>query len=396
VVSDVDVAADGAADRSSRTVDADVSVCHVLGSLGAGGRESLIENVIGYTAGSVSHSVACFQSTETGRGRFEERDVPVVTFDADSTRDVGALVEFARHLVGSDVDVVHAHGMNAQIPTRLVAPICGFAGVVSTHHGVQDLYPDHLTWLERLTRRLDARTVAVSDGVRRSFVGGTTAGSSQWRTVRNGIDVDGFAAGIEAADGESIRRAHEITPADTVFLNVGRYVPPKSQLDLIEAMDSLSVQRRDVHLFVVGGRGPMDTILRERVAEYDLEEYVTIPGRVDDIHSYYAAADVFVSSSVGEGLPIVQLEAMAGQLPVIATDIPGVREVVLDGKTGTLVPPNAPDSLATAMQDCCDPERRRRYGEAGRTRVADAFDVRETGRAYVSLYESIVDGRGTE
>jgi glycosyltransferase involved in cell wall biosynthesis len=396
VVSDVDVAADVAADRSSRTVDADVSVCHVLGSLGPGGRESLIEAVIEHTAGSVSHSIACFQSTDTGRTRFEKREIPVVTFDADSTRDVGALAEFARYLVGSPVDVVHAHGMNAQIPTRLVAPFCGFDGIVSTHHGVRGLYPEGLQWLERLTRRLDARTVAVSDGVRRSFVGRTNAGSPQWHTIRNGIDVDGFAAGIEAADGESIRRAHEITPTDTVFLNVGRYVPPKSQLDLVDAMDSLGVQRRDVHLFIVGGRGPMDTILRERVGEYDLEEYVTITGRVDDIHRYYAAADVFVSSSVGEGLPIAQLEAMAGRLPVIATDIPGVREVVRDGQTGTLVPPNAPDSLATAMDDCREPERRRRYGESGRERVAEAFHVRETGRAYVSLYETILDGRGPE
>lgn len=396
MVRNVDVTVNGDADRSSQTVNEDVLVCHVLGSLGTGGRESLIEDIIKYTTESVSHSIACFRITDTGRTRFGEQEIPVVTFGADSPRDVRALVEFARYLFGNNVDVVHAHGMNAQIPTRLVAPFCDFAGVVSTHHGIQDLYPEHLQWLERLTRRLDAQTVAVSEGVRQSFVGRVNAGLPQWQTIRNGIDVDGFAAAIEEADGESIRRAHEITPADTVFLNVGRYVPPKSQLDLVDAMESLSVERRDVHLFIVGGRGPMDTNLRESVADYSLEEHVTVTGRVDDIHSYYAAADVFVSSSVGEGLPIVQLEAMAGQLPVVATDIPGVREVVLDGKTGTLVPPNTPESLTSAMHDCCDPERRRRYGEAGRERVADAFHIRETGQAYMSLYESIVDGRGTE
>lgn len=396
MVSIFDVAVTSDVESTTQSVNEKVSVCHVLGSLGTGGRESLIGDVIKYTAERVSHSIACFESDGTGRSRFEEWEIPVVSFDADSPRDVRALAEFAHYLFENNVDVVHAHGMNAQIPTRVVAPFCGFEGVVSTHHGVRDLYPERLRLLERLTRRLDARTVAVSEGVRQSFVGGANGGSEQWRTIRNGIDVDGFASAIEAADGETVRQSHEIDSTDVVFLNVGRYVPPKSQLDLVDAMDILSAERSDVHLFIVGGRGPMDTNLRERVEDHGLQEYVTVTGRVDDIHGYYASADAFVSSSVGEGLPIVQLEAMAAGLPVIATDIPGVREVVLDGETGVLVPPNRPESLATAMDECCDPELRRRYGEAGAGRVADAFRIRDTAQAYVSLYESLVDGRGTE
>lgn len=396
MVTHVDVMVHGDAESARQSVIEDVSVCHVLGSLGTGGRESLIGDVIKYTEENVSHSIACFGTDDTGRRRFEKREVPVVSFDADSSRDVRAIVDFARYLFGSDVDVVHAHGMNGQIPTRLVAPFCGFAGVVSTHHGVRDLYPERLQWLERLTRRLDTRTVAVSEGVRRSFVGGANGKSTRWQTIRNGIDVDGFAVAIQEADGETIRRSHEIDSEDVVFLNVGRYVPPKSQLDLVDAMESLRTERSDVHLFIVGGRGPMDTTLRKRVTDRGLQEYVTITGRADDIHGYYAAADVFVSSSVGEGLPIVQLEAMAAGLPVIATDIPGVREVVLDGKTGTFVPPNTPESLATAMSEYCDPELRRRYGKAGVERVADAFHIRDTAQAYVTLYNTLVDGGETE
>lgn len=396
MVNNADVVVNEEGESTYQSVNEDVSVCHVLGSLGTGGRESLIGDVIKYTTESVSHSIACFRTDGIQRTRFEEREIPVVSFDADSARDVRALAEFARYLFRSNVDVVHAHGMNAQIPTRLVATFCGFAGIVSTHHGVRDLYPERLQWFERLTRCLDARTVAVSEGVRQSFVDGANAESARWQTIRNGIDVDGFASAMEEADGKTIKDSHEINPADTVFLNVGRYVPPKSQLDLVDAMDNLSAERSDVHLFIVGGRGPMDTILRERVADYSLEEYVTVTGRVDDIHGYYAAADVFVSSSVGEGLPIVQLEAMAAGLPVIATDIPGVREVVLDGETGTLVPPNTPESLAVAMHDYCDPELRRRCGEAGAERVADTFHIRDTAQAYVTLYNSLVDGGRTE
>lgn len=386
----------GAAESVRQSVNESVSVCHVLGSLGTGGRESLLGDLFTYTEENVSHSIACFRTEDTGLKRFEERGIPVVSFDADSSRDVRALAEFARYLTGSNVDVVHAHGMNAQIPTRLVAPFCGCAGVVSTHHGVRDLYPERLQWLERLTRRLDTRTVAVSEGVRRSFVGDTNGKSTRWQTILNGIDVNGFATAIQEADGETIRLSHDIDFADVVFLNVGRYVPPKSQLDLVDAMESLRAERSNVHLFIVGGRGPMDMTLEERVADRGLLEYVTITGPVDDIHGYYAAADVFVSSSVGEGLPIVQLEAMAAGLPVIATDIPGVREVVLDGETGMLVPPNAPESIATAMYEHCDPELRRRYGKAGIERVADVFHIRDTAQAYVTLYNTLVDGVETE
>lgn len=139
----------------------------------------------------------------------------------------------------------------------------------------------------------------------------------------------------------------------------------------------------------------MNTVLLDRIATRGLENFISVPGRVDTIHEYYAIADVFVSSSVGEGLPIVLLEAMAAELPVIATDIPGVREVVLDGETGILVPPNTPGSLAVAMQDCRNPKLRRRYGKAGADWVSEAFHIKDTARAYCSLYKSLL-GWGEE
>lgn len=370
----------------------DLSVCHLLGSLGSGGRETLIRDLIAHSDSATSHTICCFREDGEQAARFEERGVDVVSVDASSKRDLPAIGRLGRVLYRHEFDVLHAHGMNAQVPGRILARLCGIDGIVSTHHGVRGLYPERLCQFERVTRWLDTATVAVSEGVERSFVG--DGNRSQWRTIRNGIDVDGFDAAVEAADGRASRRAHGVGPEETVFLNVGRYVPPKSQTGLVGALHRVVQQRPDVHLFIVGGRGPMAPQIRGRVSDRGLDDNVSVTGHVDGIHDYYAAADVFVSSSVGEGLPIVHLEAMAAKLPVVATDIPGVREVVVEGETGWLVPPNDPSALAEVMLAVAGKDVGKGHGRAGYERVREKFHVRDTAASYVSLYETIATEGG--
>lgn len=367
-----------------------LSVCHVVGSLGHGGRESLIEDLIRYSPPEVGYTVSGFRVRADHGSRFEALGAETASFEADSDRDIGALLRMARFFAGRSFDVVHAHGPRAQIPCRLVVPLFGHCAVVSTIHGVPNMFPDRLLRLERLTRFLDRRTVAVSEGVRQGFVG--DGGSRRWVTIRNGIDVESFAAAVEHADSGRVYENHPVSSGDVVFLNIGRYVPPKAQLDLVEAMRTVTADHNDVHLFIVGGRGAMEGRIRDRVAEHGLSDTVSVTGRVDDIHPYYAMAHAFVSSSVGEGLPIVQMEAMAAGLPVVATDIPGVRELIVDGETGVLVPPERPERLAEAMGSMLDADRRERYGRAGFTRVSEEFHVERTARDYVSLYREVIDG----
>lgn len=209
----------------------------------------------------------------------------------------------------------------------------------------------------------------------------------QWCTIYNGVDVDGFRSKVEASDTTDARLQWGLGEGP-VFLSVGRYISAKSQLDLIEAMKYVVYELPDAQLLIVGW-GELEDELRAAVDERGLEENISITGRQHPIHEYYRLADSFVLSSVRESFGIVLVEAMAAGLPVVATDVQGIPEIVEDGETGLLVPPRSPRQLADAMMELQDSERRERLGKAGYERARDEFDIERTVVQYVDLYRDL-------
>lgn len=366
--------------------DSQLQVCHLLGSLGSGGRESLLIDIIEHAPSWVDHSLCCFTAHADTVDRFESIGAPVTSFDVGGPSDVGPLFTVYLHFLRREIDILHLHGPRAQIPGRLMGRLSGISSIISTHHGVRDMFPATLSRVERVTRPLDSVTVAVSEGVRRSYVGNRPR--PQWRTIQNGVDVDGFRSAVQSAHTDQVRERHGLTD-ELVFLNVGRYVPPKAQLDLIHAMSVALDDLPSSHLFIVGGRGAMEGRLRTAVRERGLDSHVSVTGRVDDIVPYYGLADVFVSSSLQEGLPIVLLEAMAAKLPVIATAIPGVSELITDGESGILTAPGQPTELSDRLLEMCDPAIRNRLGASGYRRVRSHFDISRTVEEYHAVYREI-------
>jgi glycosyltransferase involved in cell wall biosynthesis len=127
---------------------------------------------------------------------------------------------------------------------------------------------------------------------------------------------------------------------------------------------------------------------------YDLHKSIRFAGFVEDVRPYLAASDIFILPSRTEGLPIALLEAMATGLPVIATHVGGIPEVVVDGETGILLPPDDPDRLAESIIHLVENRGlQRQYGESGFRRVNSRFDVRLEAERYHKIYQTLVDER---
>jgi glycosyltransferase involved in cell wall biosynthesis len=153
----------------------------------------------------------------------------------------------------------------------------------------------------------------------------------------------------------------------------------KGQVVLLEAVAKLRREGLELELVLVGD-GPTRGTLEDAVARLELEGSVHLAGSVgqDDIRRYYADADIFCLPSFGEGLPVVLMEAMSMSLPVVATRIAGIPELVTDNEDGLLVTPARTDELASALRRLAtDPELRRVLGDAGRTKVTREFDARK-------------------
>lgn len=370
-----------------------MNVCFLINQLAPGGAPTLLLDIVRHTddAAGIEYTVCFVEGDDTLAPDFEAAGARVVDFGAAFKFDPRAIARLARFFRREEFDVLHAHLPYSQTLGRVSGRLGGVDRIVTTQHSLPEHYHPITRTLERLTRPLDAKTIAISEGVERAFTGTAhqyePGHDGQWCTIYNGIDVAGFNERATNADIAALKARHGVGDGP-VFVNVGRYVPAKAQHDLIVAMGRVVEEYPDARLFVVGW-GPLEDTLRKTAAERGLAANVTLTGRVppDDIHEYYVLADTFVTSSTLEGLGIAGLEAMAAELPVVATDVPGLREIVVDGTTGLLVPPSAPDRLAAGMVRAATTDEP--YGANGYERAAAMFDIRTTAAASVALYREI-------
>jgi glycosyltransferase involved in cell wall biosynthesis len=229
-----------------------------------------------------------------------------------------------------------------------------------------------------------SRVVCVSDFGRSQLM--TLVGPEAWRkitVVHCGVDPKAFAKpGPVAHNGSQLH-----------ILNVGRLVPLKGQLILIEAVAALVDRGLDVLLTIVGD-GPLRNELDLAVRQRALGDRVRLVGNVgqDDIVERYRDADVFCLPSFREGVPVALMEAMASGLPVIASGIMGIPELVQDRVSGLLVLPGRADLLATAIAALAgDPPLRRRLADNARAKIVAEYELRQCTRELLAVIRELAE-----
>jgi colanic acid/amylovoran biosynthesis glycosyltransferase len=253
-----------------------------------------------------------------------------------------------------------------------------------TAHGI-DISLDGAERLAEKVRRA-AWVACVSDFGRAQVMG--LVEDRHWtklHLVRCGVDPEEFAPRQRQGGGAD---------GDLRILTVGRVEPVKGHAILLEAIALLAERGIDARATVVGD-GSLLPGLTRRAAELGIHARVRFEGSVgqDRIRDHYAGADVFCLPSFGEGVPVVLMEAMAMELPVVASRVMGIPELVEHGTSGLLVPPARPDLLADALQRlAADRGLRRKMGEAGRAAVARRFDPAVAAGLLRGLLMATIDG----
>lgn len=190
------------------------------------------------------------------------------------------------------------------------------------------------------------------------------------------------------------RRLAEIlgrTPEGPILLHAGSFTPEKDHAALVEAFAEVAQAHPRAHL-VLAGDGPLRPATTARVQALGLGARVALPGVRDDLPKLLAGADLFVLSSRTEGIPGVLLEAAAHSVPVVATDVGSVSDIVLEGHTGTLVAPGDPRALAAAIRSSLDdPDCARAFGAAGRECVRRHFELGKVVDRFEDLYHRLTE-----
>jgi glycosyltransferase involved in cell wall biosynthesis len=291
--------------------------------------------------------------------------------------------------------LVHTHMAKAGTLARSTALSMRWRPLlVHTFHGhVLDGYfskpvRDAFLFTERfLGARTDA-LIAVSDEIRDELLDLGIGRPDRWHVIPLGFDLSGFLKSVPGTG--PLKGELGLTKESSLVGIVGRLVPIKDHRTALEAFLQLP---DNVHLAIVGD-GEERNVIEELVGSMGLESRVHFLGWRMDVETVMSSLDVVLLSSRNEGSPVALIEASACGVPVVATDVGGVRSVVQDGQTGLLVPPGSPSPMARAVETLiADPGLRAHMGEAGRAHVMERFALERLVADIRTLYSDLLMGR---
>lgn len=239
-------------------------------------------------------------------------------------------------------------------------------------------------WLYRWGSTKVDGVVAVSDETAQAFIDETKGAPERVSVVYNAVDTDRLPV---PAPGVSIRHELGLDCDAHVMTMVGTFKRQKGHEYLITAAAKACPQFPDLHILIAGDGDRRDEMIG-LADELHVSRQVHFLGTRRDVPEILAVSDSFVLPSLWEGLSMALMEAMASGLPVIATNVSGSRQAVIDGVTGLLVPPGDSDALAQAIEQLlADTAAAKRMGQAGRTRIEESYSAQAQARHLIELFE---------
>ncbi len=366
--------------------------------------------------GSQSHAESTEGGSLTVRGFPVDKSVYAC---GDHLKGIFAAAErgVAWNAAGIEADLVHTHTWYSQLGGLMAKHNYGLP-LITTVHSLEPLRPwkreqlgggyDWTLWMERQAMESADSVIAVSEGTRHDVLLCYKVESERVKIIYNGIDPEEYKPA--AADDHDALKRHGVDPSRPYLLFVGRITRQKGIVYLVEAIKYMDPGFQIVLCAGAPDTAEIATEMREAVERVSaqrpdiiwIEEMLPRP----DIIQFYSHASVFCCPSIYEPFGIINLEAMACETAVVAAAVGGMKEVVVDGETGILVPLNQmlespfepvnPDhyaqDLARAVNELMgNPERRRQMAEAGRRRAVNHFSWAEIARQTADLYAQVLE-----
>lgn len=382
-----------------------LKILFLINTLGPGGAERSLAEMLPLMAESgIDPTVVCLSHCQEG----VESQVRAHGFDVrylESTRLSRRVRELRRMIKGQNPDLIQTCLFDSDVAGRLAAAQLGIpviTSLVNTSYvavrvndpNVRALRLGAAQLIDSWTaRHLSTHFHAVTHAVKAAAVETMGIRADRITVIERGRDP--ARLGEPSPERRRLTRAKlGLSDDDEVLINVGRQEYQKGQKFLLEAVRMLSGERPRLVLLIAGRRGHSSTALEHYLAEAGLKERVRLLGYRDDVPDLLAAADLFVFPSLYEGLGGAVIEAMALGVPVIASNLDAIREVVEEGRSGVLVPPGLPRELADAIRHLLeDRSQARAFAARGREIFLERFTLDQSVRRLIEMYRHVADRR---
>jgi len=352
-----------------------IRVVHLVTTLDIGGLEKVVLDLVRCrTKAMFGAHVICLDAAGVLERSFLDAGAFVETVGTRGPVP-WRILKLARRLRQLRPHVLHTHNPQAHIHGAWAGRLANVPAIVHTRHGCHHPGQRVAATFSRMAFAWTARYVAVSEDTAVMARDAERVPAGKVTVIHNGIDVERFAL-----------REKTSAPTRSRAVTVGRLSPIKDHVTLLKAARLVADRLPGFQLDVIGD-GPLRADLETLRATLGLADHVHFRGYREQVGPYLAAADVFVLSSVSEGISIALLEAMASGLPAVATDVGGNREVIVPDVNGYLVRVGSPGDLADAILSLLEvPGALERMGRAARQRVEDQFNLSKVVGGYEGLY----------
>lgn len=361
-------------------------VLHIIDSLHLGGAQEVVLNLATCGSARFRHEVATMHGHGIYWDRLRQAGVKVHSLSPHKLLPF-YLASIPWRLLADKPDILHCHLIPSNIIAKPLGALLGVPVVINHDHTNDTRRADSrlLLALDRFSNRFASHIVAVSASCRDFLITRESIPASNVTLVPNAIDLRRFSP---AAARRDMARLELGLPASArVVAGVGRLNPQKNFSLFLDIAAQLAPRFPDLH-FLLAGDGPEEKMLREKAAALGIADRVTFSGYVADTRLVYLAADVLLMPSRYEGLPMTLLEAMAMGLPVVASQLDGIAEVIGDGREGFLVPSDDAslfvERTAVLLQDA---DLSSRIAQNARAKIEASFSVERMTSAVEEIYD---------
>lgn len=377
-----------------------IAVVHIITKLELGGAQLLVLYLVNHLNRDVfspyliSGSEGILVEDARRSDQVESYFLHALIREIRPLKDLNALVQITRllrkirktHPRGM---IVHTHSAKAGILGRSAARVLGLPIVIHTLHGFSfsEFHPffkkHFFSFMERVEARITTLYFVVSRANLEKGLHSKIFKHKQTRLVPGAIELAEYTT-VPFNNGfkETVLGAKNDAPIVTM---VACFKPQKSPLDFVKMAYQVS-QSFPSAKFVVAGDGELRPDMERSISDLGLDDKVLLLGWRRDVPRILRHSDIFVLTSLWEGLPLTFLEAMASGLPIVATDVDGARDVIVHGDNGFLVPPRNPDLMASRVLELLEnPEKRKGMGNRSQDRVRE-FDIHRMVKKHENIY----------
>lgn len=380
-------------------------ILHVC-AIGATAEKLLLPQIDYLLSCKLSVEIACSPGPKVEKLQQQGYVIQPIQFDRriDPVANLKTIYQLIKLLRDNQYDLVHVHTPIAAVLGRIAAKIAGVKRIVYTAHGFpfhDQSTPSQYRFYFTVEKLCTGLTDLILTQSYEDFITAQKSGLCPPEKVRylgNGVDINRFNRNrLIPSNQTQLRKSLGIPEtANLIIGTVGRLTRKKGSGYLIEATAKLVHQFPNLHTLIIGGElssdpEPFQAELVEQIRSLGIENHVTLTGNRDDIPEILGLLDIFtLPTFTHEGLPRSILEAMSMGKPVVATNIRGCREAVVDGQTGLIVPPKDSEKLAEALGTLLtDPERRQVYGADGRQRIESEYDEHLVFQRLAEFYREL-------